>query len=294
VIGPSFANDVERSSLHVHPVGKGLVLAKPSLPDELWELIRPLIPPHPPQPKGGRPFLDDRKVLTGIIFILKTGLPREDLPQEMGCGCGLTCWNRLRDRQAAGVWDRIHQILLAHLRHAGRIDFARFIADTGHVRAVGGGEATGPGPVDRSKPGSQPAVLTDGQGVPLVIDTLPANPPDFNQAVPLVDAVPPIAGPPGHPRKRPDPVMGDRGFDDEEERQKWRDRGIDPESAKRRTPHGSGLGVDRWAVERTISWSHQFRRLRVRYDFRDAIHQGLCTLAEILITYRFLVLYGVT
>ena len=88
--------------------------------------------------------------------------------------------------------------------------------------------------------------------------------------------------------------MGDRGFDDEEERQKLRDRGIDPELAKRRTPHGSGLGVYRWVVERTISWFHQFRRLRVRYDRRDDIHQGLCNLAEILITFRFLHLYGVT
>ena len=109
-----------------------------------------------------------------------------------------------------------------------------------------------------------------------------------------MDAVPPIAGKPGHPRKRPDAVLGDRGFDDEEERQKLRDRGIDPELAKRRTPHGSGLGVFRWVVERTISWFHQFRRLRVRYDLRDDIHQGLCTLAEIIITFRFLVLYGLT
>ena len=71
-------------------------------------------------------------------------------------------------------------------------------------------------------------------------------------------------------------------------------RGIDPELAKRRTPHGSGLGVYRWVVERTISWFHQFRRLRVRYDRRDDIHQGLCNLAEILITFRFLDLSGVT
>ena len=265
-------------------MGKDLVMAKPLLPDELWVLIQPLIPPHPPHLQGGRPFLDDRKVLTGIIFILKTGLPWEDLPQEMGCGCGMTCWNRLRDWQAAGVWDQIHQILLDHLRHADRIDFERFIVDTGHVRAVGGGEETGPSPVDRSKLGSKHAILTDGQGVPLVIDTIPANTPDANQAVPLVDAVPPIAGKPGHPRKRPDHVMGDRGFDDEEERQKLRNRRIDPELAKRRTPHGSGLGVYRWVVERTISWFHQFRRLRVRYDRRDDIHQGLCNLAEILPT----------
>jgi transposase len=247
-------------------------MAKPLLPDELWAHIQPLLPPHPPQPKGGRPWLEDRKVLTGIIFVLRTGIPWEELPQEMGCGCGL----------------------LAHLRHADKIDFRRFIVDTSHVRAVGGGEETGPSPVDRRKLGSKHEVLTDGQGVPLVIDVLPANTPDANQAVPLVDAVPPIAGKPGHPRRRPDKVTGDRGFDDEEERQKLRDRGIDPELAKRRTPHGSGLGVFRWVVERTNSWLHQFRRLRVRYDLRDDIHQALCNVAEIIITFRFLVLYGLT
>ena len=170
------------------------------------------------------------------------------------------------------------------------------IRATKHVdaRAVGGGEETGPSPVDRRKKGSKHAILTDGQGVPLVINVIPANTPDVHQAVPLVDAVPPIGGKPGHPRQRPDKVTGDRGFDDEAERQKLRDRGIDPELAKRRTPHGSGLGVFRWVVERTISWFHQFRRLRVRYDRRVDIHQGLCNLGEILITFRFLVLYGLT
>ena len=76
-------------------------------------------------------------------------------------------------------------------------------------------------------------------------------------------------------------------------RGKLRAHGIDPELAKQRTPHGSGLGVDRWVVERTISWFHQFRKLRVRYERRDDIHQGLCDLAEVLITFRFLELYGV-
>ncbi len=204
----------------------------------------------------------------------------------------MTGWNRVRDWQAAGVWNKIQRVLLAHLRGADKLDFARFIADTGQVRAVGGGEQTGPSPAARSKPGSKHAVLTDGQGVPLVTDTIPANTPDVHQAVPLVDAIPPIAGKPGCPRKRPDRAMGDRGFDDEQERDTLRGRGIDPELAKRRTPHGSGLGVYRWVVERTMSWFHQFRRLRVRYDRRDDIHQGLCDLAQVLITFRFLELYG--
>src|SRR3954462_8478279 len=123
-------------------------MAKPLLPDELWELIEPLLPRHPAHPNGGRPFLDDRKVLTGIIFILKTGLPWEELPQEMGCGRGMTGWNSLSDWQASGVWDQIHRILFAPRRGADQIDCARFIAHTAQVRAVDGGGETGPSPVD--------------------------------------------------------------------------------------------------------------------------------------------------
>lgn len=267
-------------------------MAKPLLPDELWERIRPLIPPHPPHPKGGRPWGDDRKALTGIIFVLKTGIPWEYLPQEMGCGCGMTCWNRLRDWQAAGVWDNIHRVLLAELRGADELDFERFIVDSSHVRAVGGGEKVGPSPVDRSKKGSKHQVIVDGQGVPLAVRVTAGNVPDANQAVPLADAVPPIGGKPGAPRRRPGKLMGDRGYDDQEEREKLRDRGIDPEIARRRTAHGSGLGVFRWVVERTISWLHQFRRLRVRYEQRDDTHQGLCTLGEALIVFNFIQLFG--
>ena len=78
-------------------------MAKPLLPDELWKRIEPLLPPHPPRPKGGRPPLDDRKALTGILFVLKTGIQWEYLPKEMGCGSGMTCWRRLRDWTQAGV-----------------------------------------------------------------------------------------------------------------------------------------------------------------------------------------------
>ena len=79
-------------------------MAKPLLPDELWEIIEPLLPKWTPSPKGGQPPVADRKALTGILFVLKTGIPWEDLPCEMGCGCGMTCWRRLRDWQADGTW----------------------------------------------------------------------------------------------------------------------------------------------------------------------------------------------
>src|SRR5712675_2438198 len=93
-------------------------MAKPLLPDGLWAIIEPMLPPHRPGPKGGRPRLPDRAALTGILFVLKTGLPWEDLPAEMNCGSGMSCWRRLRDWQAAGVWKALHEVLLAELNGA--------------------------------------------------------------------------------------------------------------------------------------------------------------------------------
>ena len=81
-------------------------MAEPLVSDELWKVVEALLPKQEPNPKGGRPPIDDRQALTGIIFVLKSGIPWEMLPQEMGCGCGMTCWRRLRDWQATGVWER--------------------------------------------------------------------------------------------------------------------------------------------------------------------------------------------
>lgn len=113
-------------------------MAKFLVTDELWKLISSLIPTHVPDPKGGHPRVDDRVCLAGILFVLKTGIPWEDFPQEMGC-CGMTLWNRLRDWQKAGVWQKLHELLLAKLRGAGQINFSRVIVDSGSVRAVFGG-----------------------------------------------------------------------------------------------------------------------------------------------------------
>ncbi|MDQ3444429.1 MAG: transposase, partial [Chloroflexota bacterium] len=84
-------------------------MSKPLLPDELWAIVEPLLPAAPLTPKGGRPRVPDRACLTGILFVLKRGIPWEMLPQEMGCGSGVTCWRRLRDGQEAGVWDCLHR-----------------------------------------------------------------------------------------------------------------------------------------------------------------------------------------
>jgi transposase len=105
---------------------------------ELWDTIKPLLPAEPPKPKGGRPRVPDRAALTGVIFVLKTGIPWELLPQEMGCGSGVTCWRRLRDWQEAGVWDRLHRTLLDRLGAADEIDWSRASLDSASVPAKKG------------------------------------------------------------------------------------------------------------------------------------------------------------
>ena len=107
--------------------------------DELWEIVAPLLPKEPPKTKGGRPRLSDRAALTGIILVLRTGIPWEWLPQEMGCGSGMTCWRRLHAWQEAGVWHRLHQALLDRLGARGQIDWSRASVDSGSVRAKKGG-----------------------------------------------------------------------------------------------------------------------------------------------------------
>src|ERR687886_324295 len=113
-------------------------MAKELVSDELWEVVEPLLPEEPPKPKGGRPRIDDRAALTGILFVLKSGIPWEMLPQEMGCGSGMTCWRRLKEWHEAGVWERLHRRLLNSLGEADQIDWERASLDSASVPAPGG------------------------------------------------------------------------------------------------------------------------------------------------------------
>jgi transposase len=116
-------------------------MAKPLVDDEFWAMIEPLLPPAKPRRFRfpGRKRVDNRRALTGIIFVLKTGIGWEDLPQEMGCGSGMTCLRRLREWQAAGVWQHLHEAMLAKLNNAEQIDWSRAIVDSSAVRALKGG-----------------------------------------------------------------------------------------------------------------------------------------------------------
>lgn len=123
-------------------------MAKVLVDDELWAVVELLLPATKARRFRfpGRKPIDNRRALSGILFVLKTGIGWEDLPQEMGCGSGMTCWRRLRDWQAAGVWHRLHEVLLARLQGADQIDWSRAVIDSSSLRAVKGGPRQGQTP----------------------------------------------------------------------------------------------------------------------------------------------------
>jgi transposase len=265
-------------------------MAAPLLPDELWERVEPLLPP--PKPRRyrypGRKPLSNRQALTGILFVLKTGIRWNDLPREMGCGSGSRCRRRLQQWQQAGVWQRLHALLLAELHGADKIDWSRAAVGASFVRARGGGEQTGPSPVDRRKKGSKHHVVVDAHGIPLAATPGAANAPDITGLEAVVDAIPAVRGRRGRPRRRPDESFGDRGYDSDPHRRRMRRRHIRPRFGRRGTAHGSGLGKVRWVVERLISWLHRFGRLRVRTDRSAQMQDAFLKLACILICLRLL------
>jgi transposase len=108
--------------------------------DELWALVEPLIPPRPPAVNGrtGRPRIDDRRALEGILYVLTTGIGWTKLPAELRCGSGVTCWRRLREWQDAGVWDRLYRVVLDRLGQRGQLDWSRAALDSVSVRAKRG------------------------------------------------------------------------------------------------------------------------------------------------------------
>ncbi|WP_435105598.1 IS5 family transposase, partial [Nocardiopsis synnemataformans] len=212
--------------------------------DELWDLIQPLLPRHEPPPeRGGRPRVDDRKALQGILFVLHTGIQWEFLPQELGFGSGMTCWRRLAEWNEAGVWQELQQALLARLCGAGQPDFSRAAIDFSHVQAKRGRShpKVGPSPVDRGRPGSEHHVITDAHGTPLAVSLTGGNRHDVTQLLPLLQAIPAVRGRPGRPQSRPRRLYADRAYDYDRYRSPVRAMGVTPFIARAGQPHGSGL-----------------------------------------------------
>ena len=151
-------------------------MTKQLVSDELWQIIEPLLPEEPPKnPEGGRPRIDNRAALTGIVFVLKSGIPWEMLPQEMGCGSGMSCWRRLKEWQDGGVWERLHRVLLDRLGETERIDWERASLDSASIPAKRGVQKPERIRQIKERKGTKRHLASDLRGVPLAVMLSAAN-----------------------------------------------------------------------------------------------------------------------
>jgi transposase len=230
-------------------------------------LVEPLLPSPPRPPYGGRHrTTPDRNCFAAIVFMARTSTPWRLLPaRELGCGSPATCWRRLTQWAAAGVFDQLHLAVLDRLGEQGQVDWSRASVDTMSVRAKRG-DHVGANPVDRGKPGSKLHLLCDGSGLPLTAAVTAANIADVTMLVALVDDIPPVRTTAKRRRARPGKVHADKGYDGQANRAYLRRRGIRSRIARRGVESSSGLGRQRWRIERTLSWLSWYRRLGVRWD----------------------------
>ena len=263
-------------------------MADARMPEQFYELAVPMLPgERDPGPEGGRRPIGHYRVLKVIWFVLVTGCRWKDVPQEMGC-CGETARTRLQAWERAGIWDKLHMLLLTMLRQENELHMKTVIIDSTQVRAFGGGDATGPSPVDRRKKGTKYTLMVDRDGVPLVIHAAAANRSDQLEILPTVVSFPVVPGKPGRPRTHPEKLYADAGYDCEATRSILRWLGIEPHIRRRNSEHGSHLGRVRWVVERTISWIKGLRRMRVRYDRSGTSIDAWTTIAAAVVCLHIL------
>ncbi len=249
--------------------------------DPLWLTFAPLLPVHPPSPKGGRRRVPDHQCLKGILFVLREGIRWQSLPTALGWGSGSTCWRRFDEWTTAGVWEKAHVYLVTALGEQGLLNLERVVVDSCSLRAVRGGDHTGPNPTDRAKKGCKRHLITDGQGLPLVVQTGPANRRDEQWLPCLLWWLWIVLG--YGRRCRPGSLQGDRGYGFPWSIVLVLAWGIRSLLAVRGSSHGSGLGRTRCVVERTHSWFAHYRRLVQCYESQGAHYQGFYQLAACLI-----------
>jgi transposase len=255
--------------------------------DGLWELIEPLLPAIERRFRyPGRKRLDDRKALCGIgvraVHGYSVGVP--------AAGDGVWVGDDLLASPAGLA--RSRGVAAAARAAVGRVECCRgdrlVSRGRGRLSRSSGkrGPKTGPSPVDRARTGSKHHLISDGGGIPLAVLLTGGNRHDVTQLVPLLEAVPAVRGTGGRPRRRPDRVYADRGYDYDRHRRLVRTKGIRPIIAQRGVGHGSGLGVYRWVVEQAFALLHWFRRLRIRWEIRDDIHEAFLSIGCSIICWR--------
>ncbi|QRP50992.1 IS5 family transposase [Amycolatopsis sp. FDAARGOS 1241] len=256
------------------------------VPDDLWALVEPLVPPAKERPQGGgRARTDPRAVFTAIVFVLTSGCAWRHLPPSFGVSVP-TAHRTFTEWTEAGLWRQLHQAVLDELGGRGLIDWSRAVLDGASVRAKKGGGLTGPSPVDRGKPGSKIHVLSDGAGLPLTVAISAANTHDSHALRPLVNALPPIRSRRGPRRRKPAKLHADKAYDIPALCAWLRQRGIVPRIARKGIESAEKLGKHRWVIERSIAWLTGYRRLTIRYERKAGHYLAFLTLAATITCHK--------
>ncbi|MCA9412852.1 MAG: IS5 family transposase [Candidatus Omnitrophica bacterium] len=254
------------------------------LTNEQWEVLEPLIPENPRRADGrGRPWKNNRDVLNGILWVLRTGAPWKDLPDRYPPY--QTCHRRFQRWSDEGVMEKILLALSEHLKERGKLNLSEAFIDGSFSGAKKGGFRVGK--TKRGK-GSKIMAITDGNGLPLSASVQDASP----HEVTLVEETLLETFLPENPER----LIGDRAYDSDELARRldryWGINLIAPHRSNRKNKTQDGRELRRykrrWKVERLFAWLHNFRRLVVRYEYHSQNFQAFVHLGCIMILLRYL------
>jgi transposase len=259
----------------------------------MWQKIRPLLGVEKEPGTPGRRPVPFRKVINGILFVLRTGCHWKALPACYGSGS--TAHRRFQQWTRAGIIEAIVRLMVGWYERCRGIDWEWQAADTKLLAAPLGGEATGPNPTDLGKSGSKRHLLIDGRGVPLAFHLSGANRHDLKGLPHLLDQERLFASRPEPTEPAPQHLCLDKAYDAEEVDELLEALGYTGHVKRRGQSEEPGVGevvypARRWKVERSISWLNNMRKLRVRWEKKAENYRGLWLLAAALITYRRIIL----
>ncbi|WP_329460887.1 IS5 family transposase [Streptomyces sp. NBC_01431] len=256
------------------------------VPDGLWEIAKPLIPPSKVRPQGGgTQDTPDEAVFAAIVYVLVSGCAWRALPPCFGISKS-TAHRRFLIWSRAGVWGRLHRAVLDRLAEKDLLDLSRVVLDTAHVRAKKGGELTGPSPVDRGKPGSKMHVLSDRSGLPLVVGISSGNTHDCQGLKPMIAGLQSRHDPERGRHYKPRKLHADKAYDQPDLRKWVRGKRIGVRIARKGIESSERLGRHRWVIERTMSWLCGYRRLSPRYERHPRNYLAFLGLAAALCCYK--------
>ncbi|MFC9431027.1 IS5 family transposase [Streptomyces sp. NPDC056987] len=259
------------------------------VPDGLWEIAKPLIPPSKVRAQGGGTRdMPDETLFAAIVYVLVSGCAWRALPPCFGISKS-TAHRRFVIWSRAGLWGRLHEAVVDRIHECGLLDLSRVVLDSAHVRAKKGGELTGPSPVDRGKPGSRMHILSDAAGLPLVVGLSAANTHDSQGLKPMVAGLHTRHDPENGWHYQPGKLHADKAYDIPDLRKWLRRKRIGVRIARKGIESSERLGRRRRVIERTMSWLTSYRRLSHRYERQSRNYLAFLGLAAALCCYKRLI-----